>query len=99
MRLRPHPNEDPAKYAPAVAACDRLSLSPNRDLLDDLAWADAVVGAESMALVIALVAGKPVFSYFPPAAKRRCSLPHKEIRHANALPDIFATILGPVRNR
>ncbi len=91
VRIRLHPKEHAGKYDVLLAGSGRIALSVAPDLLDDLAWADAVVGMESTALVVALVAGIPVFSYFPASARRQCSLPHQEIGRVDTLSEIFLT--------
>lgn len=80
IRLRPHPAEPPSKYDGFIGstADPRYELSAGDPLLADLLWADWVVGCESMALVVALAAGKRVFHCIPPGG-RPSSLPHREI--------------------
>jgi hypothetical protein len=84
VRVRLHPNEAAAKYSPVLEKNDSLHVSRNPDLLDDLLWADAVVGGESMALVVAVFAGKQVFSVVPGSQGKRCTLPHHEIHHVSS---------------
>jgi hypothetical protein len=71
IRIRRHPSEKPGKYAefvdensiPAIAECGDASLE------EDLAWADWIIGCQSMAMVVALMAGKQVFSAIPPGGR------------------------------
>lgn len=69
LRLRPHPSEPRDKYA---TWCDdrrkdwQVELSATVSLAEDIAWADAVVGLHSYALVVAKAAGRKAFSYLPP---------------------------------
>jgi hypothetical protein len=70
IRLRPHPAEAGSKYQPwaARARHARLELSSSAALAEDLAWADAVAGLNSYALVVARAAGRRAVSYLPPGA-------------------------------
>lgn len=84
VRMRLHPNEVAGKYDTLIEENPSILISMNADLLDDLVWADAVVGGESMALVIAVLAGKQVFSVIPESKRKQCALPHREIRHVRS---------------
>jgi hypothetical protein len=78
--LRPHPSEAPDKYDAQLAASGVvMQRGGQRPLLDELADCDVVVGCQSMAMVIGLLAGKPVFSALPPGAPA-CVLPQRQIR-------------------
>jgi len=79
--VRPHPAETAAKYLAVIEKHRNelpVSESSGRTLAEDCAWADWVVGCDSMALVIALHAGKRVFSCIPECGPRM-SLPYPEI--------------------
>jgi hypothetical protein len=77
--LRPHPAEPPGKYDWAVRQyAPWLAIGGRVSILEEVVDADAVVGCESMAMVIGLLAGKRVISSIPPGG-RACSLPHPEI--------------------
>lgn len=78
--FRPHPSETSSKYAYLENYSDKFSIGGKSSLLDEIASSKFVVGCESMAMVIALYAGKKVFSCIPPEGKS-CSLPFKEIIH------------------
>jgi len=82
VRLRPHPSDDPARYASWIehqrAAGYQVELDPSTELVDALAWSDWVVGCESYALVIALTCGRRVHTSLPPWAPP-CRLPHAEL--------------------
>jgi hypothetical protein len=73
VRLRPHPAEPPGKY---VALVRELAIAESRgtSLVEDCAWADTVAGGDTMALVVALKAGRRAVSVLP-----RGSLPFSEI--------------------
>ncbi len=79
--IRPHPSELADKYQGVLHAHgDLVELSDGRGLLEDISRTDIVVGCNSMAMVVALAAGKKVVSCIPPGGAR-CCLPQKEIVH------------------
>ena len=80
--IRPHPSESKEKYNWLISKYNTMNIeiSNNDNLLDDVVNADTVVGCESMALVVGLLAGKCVISTIPFGGKL-CSLPHKNINH------------------
>lgn len=79
IRIRPHPSERAGKYSWVQAEFDLpIEIGVARTLLEEIAESDIVVGCESMAMVVALVAGKKVVSCIPPDG-RACVLPHTEI--------------------
>ena len=86
IRLRPHPSEPASKYQPWVerARDARLQLSTGGALAADLAWADAVAGLHSYALVVARAAGRRALSYLPPGAPE-CALRYPGIERLRAL--------------
>jgi hypothetical protein len=81
LRLRPHPAERPDKYRALLGRFQRppVHMSSGTSLLEDCTWANWVVGCETMAMVIGLLAGRQVYTSIPPAG-RACALPQKEIR-------------------
>lgn len=85
LRLRTHPGEPAGKYDEILASfAGRLPLarSPGTTLDEDCAWADTVVGCETMALAVALAAGRRVVSVVPPGG--RFSLPFEAIERLYA---------------
>jgi len=78
--IRPHPSEHNKKYLYVIDRYKDLpiAISRNKILLHDCSWANVVVGCETMALVVALLANKVIISCIPPGGKRS-SLPHNEI--------------------
>ena len=69
IMLRPHPSDRRDKYLPWISNQDiDIQISMSRSLEQDVAWSDIVVGCQSYALVVALKAGKQVFSCLPPYA-------------------------------
>jgi hypothetical protein len=86
VMIRPHPAEARDKYDWARREFDLpISAAGSATLLDEVSRSDVVVGCESMAMVIGLIAGKRVVSTIPPGG-RACSLPQPEIEHLRNLP-------------
>ena len=79
IRVRTHPGEPAGKYDDVLAAFERLplTLSAGTTLDEDCAWADTVVGCETMAMAVALAAGRRVVTVVPEGG--RFSLPFGEI--------------------
>jgi hypothetical protein len=80
IRLRPHPSDPAGKYdlwMQSVAALS-VTLDDEPALAQSLAWAGTVAGCQTYAMVVALAAGKRVFSSVPPDAPA-CILPHAGI--------------------
>lgn len=83
--IRPHPSEKAEKYAWALAASRQpVSFGGCNTLLAETLAADIVVGCESMALIVGLLAGKRVVSSIPPGG-RPCRLPQASIEHLTVL--------------
>jgi hypothetical protein len=81
VRVRLHPAETEEKYAgvlEAFAGRLALELSDGGSLAEDCAWADTVAGCDTMAMVVALAAGRRVVSVIPPGGEP-LSLPFPEI--------------------
>lgn len=76
IRLRPHPAEEPDKYAEYASrkGLFKVEIGDGLTLIEDCVWADCVVGMNSMALVIARIGGKRVF-YCNLDGKKPKSLP------------------------
>lgn len=84
--IRPHPSEEINKYNWAQHEFDLpIVQGGSRTLLEEMAGCDVVVGCESMAMVVGLLAGKRVISCIPPTSKRVCALPQPEIVSLHAL--------------
>lgn len=75
IRLRPHPSDDTGKYANWLARHPQVQLDCSATLAEALSRTRWVVGCESYALVVALAAGRTVFTSLPPWAPA-CRLPH-----------------------
>jgi hypothetical protein len=84
IRLRPHPSEPLADQRSWLRCDRRVQASPGATLAADLAWADAVVGLHSYALVVARAAGRRAVSYLPPGAPE-CALRYPGIERLSAL--------------
>lgn len=85
ITIRPHPSEQADKYQWA----DSLSPLPvefggKKTLVEETLASNIVVGCESMAMVVGLLAGKRVISTIPPGG-RPCQLPHGDIEHMQQL--------------
>ena len=81
--VRLHPSETVGKYDDLLVGFDLpISISAESTLLEDIAKCHVVVGCESMAMVIGLMAGKKVASSIPVGGKA-CALPHDGISKLN----------------
>jgi hypothetical protein len=80
IRIRRHPSEPRGKFAAFVSAHAPIAVSEcgEAPLAEDCAWADRIVGCQSMAMVVGLLAGKKVFSAIP-AGGRPSAIPHSGI--------------------
>ena len=81
VTIRPHPSESVDKYDWALAYSNEsllISLGGTQTLLNEILSARFVVGCESMAMVIGVLAKRTVYSSIPPGG-RPCSLPHEQI--------------------
>jgi hypothetical protein len=77
--IRPHPSEQIEKYSWIKNEFQLpIELAGNRSLFEEILDCDVIVGCESMAMIVALLAGKKVISCIPPGG-RPCVLPHTEI--------------------
>jgi hypothetical protein len=80
LSIRPHPSEPRDKYQWVRREFDLPIVDGGkRSLVEEIAEADLVVGFESMALVVALAAGKRVVSIVPPGGTES-ALPHPGIQ-------------------
>ena len=82
--FRNHPSEKVSKYKNLLKKYNKkhkIIFSKNINLYDDINVADAVVGVQSMAMIMSLYAGKKVFSTLPKNFTK--SLPYKKIVYFN----------------
>lgn len=83
--LRPHPSEQPEKYDWAIREFGLpIVRGGAKNLFEEVVDADVVVGCESMAMVVGLLAQRRVLSCIPPSG-RPCVLPQAEIESLQAL--------------
>jgi hypothetical protein len=85
--LRLHPSEPVEKYSDYITKDSRIIIDSSHDLSGALSQSDLVVGVESFALVVALAAGRPVFSSLPPWAPA-IRLPQREIKQIRYLQSV-----------
>jgi hypothetical protein len=78
--LRPHPSDPEGKYQELQNISDdfTITVSSVESLYEALSTAEVVVGLNSYAMVVALAAGRKVFSVLPPIAPA-CVLPQPGI--------------------
>lgn len=78
--IRPHPSEEQGKYEWAAKEF-KLPIYNGGilSLFEEVSASNVVVGCESMAMVIGLLAGRRVISCIPPGGKS-CNLPQPEIQ-------------------
>jgi hypothetical protein len=85
ITIRPHPSERADKYHWARDLTNLpIKFGGQQTLLEETIASDIVVGCESMAMVVGLLAGKRVISTIPPAG-RPCQLPQGGIEHMRIL--------------
>lgn len=85
VTIRPHPSESADKHSWAEAEFPLpIERGGQRTLVEEVVDADIVVGCESMAMVVGLLAARRVVSCIPPGG-RPCGLPHPGIEHLQAL--------------
>ncbi|MBM9577332.1 hypothetical protein JWG45_09225 [Leptospira sp. 201903070] len=87
--FRPHPSDPIGKYDWILEKYpdQNLRITNQKPLLQQVMEADIIVGCESMAMVVGVIAGKKVISCIPPEGKK-LSLPQKdivELRFINSL--------------
>ncbi len=96
LRLRPHPSDPPDKYRAWITAQRGRRLDVGLDTHATLAEAIGasawVVGCESFALVVALAAGRRVWTSLPPWAPA-CRLPHPGIGRL-AAPAVVSAVVS-----
>lgn len=85
VTIRPHPSEQADKYQWASGLTPLpIEFGGKKTLLEETLASDIVVGCESMAMVVGLLARKRVVSTIPPGG-RPCKLPHGDIEHLQQL--------------
>jgi len=87
--IRPHPSDPVNKYdwvSRYSSARLGLKFGGDQPLISEILRSKIVVGCESMAMVVALVAGKKVYSSIP-SEGRDCVLPHEGIMRMASMLD------------
>ena len=88
ITIRPHPSEPSEKYVFLIDKYKHLvnefKISRDKELYEDIAMADIVIGINSFALVVSLTAGVPTMSMLPPGYNN-FNLPYNEIIHLRDL--------------
>ncbi len=83
--IRPHPTEARDKYDEIANEFGEIArIGGEKSLLQEIAESDVVVGCESMAMVVGLIADRRVISSIPPGG-RPCALPLPEIESLQVL--------------
>lgn len=86
--IRPHPSEPVDKYDWARTEIDLpIEAGGRLTQMEEIAECDVVIGCQSMAMVVGLLAGKRVICCIPPEGKP-CALPHREIESLQELVHI-----------
>jgi hypothetical protein len=89
IKIRPHPSEAEGKYYWAKQESSLVTeTASNKSLIEQIIGADVVVGCESMAMVVGLLAKKRVISSIPLGGKT-CGLPQAKIEHMQVLVKQF----------
>lgn len=79
ITIRPHPSEPRNKYDWAKNMKGlNINIGGKKSLLQEIMSSNYIIGCESMAMVIGLLANKAVYCSIPPYG-RDCILPHKQI--------------------
>lgn len=85
ITIRPHPSEQLDKYQwVADLSPVPIEFGGKKNLIEETMASDIVVGCESMAMVVGLLAGKRVISTIPPGG-HPCRLPQNQIEHMQQL--------------
>jgi hypothetical protein len=85
ITIRPHPSEECSKYSWVMDQFNLpICIDKNSILIESIVESEVVVGCESMAMVIGLMAEKKVISSIPKNG-RKCVLPHSNIIHLQDL--------------
>ncbi len=93
VNIRPHPSENRAKYNWAIKpTAYPIRISGDKTLLEEISEADVVIGCESMAMVVGLLAKRRVISSIPPGGKA-CGLPQRGIERLQVLVANHASLL------
>jgi len=93
IKIRLHPSEKKNKYDWVKKKNSLVTdISTNKLLIEQIVEADIIVGCESMAMVVGLLAQKRVISCVP-FGGNKCGLPQLEIEHLQSLINKYQGIL------
>lgn len=85
--IRPHPSEDVGKFEHLISSYPiEVKIENKCDIFKHIIMNDIIVGCQSMAMVLGLLAKKTVISVIPPEGAKSC-LPQKEIINFKDLVD------------
>lgn len=84
--LRPHPSERLDKYNAFLQKYPHLNIQVGGkdSLIQEISKCNIIVGCESMAMVVGILANRRVISTIPKSG-RKCTLPHPQIEHLQNL--------------
>ena len=82
ITFRPHPYENPKKYNWVNEFKEyKISIRKNNDLLDEIYKNDIIVGCNTVAMYVAILANKKVYSSIPKGFL--CEIPSNQINYLN----------------
>lgn len=86
LTVRPHPSQAKSELSWMNSGNHQynFTISNESSLCEQILAHDIIIGLESMALIVAVIANKPVFSAIPPGY-RKCVIPFSEITHLSDL--------------
>lgn len=92
LRLRMHPREPGNKYDAFIDACAAIAgivrvEKSQQSLAEDLTWSSTVIGCQTAAMVVALYAGRKVYSAMPASVEEAIALPHEGIQRLSNMVD------------
>jgi hypothetical protein len=77
IQIRPHPSENLLKFSKIKKLSSKIFISKKNDIYYDILSNDYIIGINTIALVLGLIANKKVISCIP--GIKKCKLPHKNI--------------------
>jgi hypothetical protein len=77
IQIRPHPAESVSKFIKLKKISKKIFISNKNNIFHDIMKSNIIVGINTIALVLGLLANKKVISCIP--GKKNCELPHKKI--------------------
>ena len=78
ISIRFHPQEKLKKLNWVKNYPNKILISKNKHIFDDILQHDIIVGINTVALILGLIAKKKVISCIP-SKRDKCDLPHKGI--------------------